>query len=82
MTPNIYAFVMYHKETFENFFATVETDSVTSRNIFIVDHIERNFFYSSNKWNFMFVILFPPFAFWRGCLLHIIWFIDIAILLK
>ena len=79
VAPDIYAFVMYHKETFENFFATVKTDSIPRRYKFIVDHVERYFFNSSNKWNLMFVILFPPFAFWWGCLLHVIWFINITV---
>jgi len=63
VTPDIYTLVMDHKETFENFFATVKTDSIACRYKFIVNHVKRYFFYGSNKGNLMFVILFPPLAF-------------------
>ena len=49
MTPNIDAFIVYHKQTFQQFLGRVKVDAVPTRYKFIVNHETWNMLYSSNE---------------------------------
>jgi len=41
VTPNVYAFIVDHEETLEDFFWSVEVDSVSMGNVLIIFHVKR-----------------------------------------
>jgi hypothetical protein len=42
VAPNVDAFVVEHEKTFDNFFGSVEVDSVAMRNMLIILHVLRS----------------------------------------
>lgn len=64
VTPNVYALIVDHEETLEDFFWSVEVDSVSMGNVLIIFHIPRgSVVVTDSCWGF---------GFTNDCCLHLI----------